>query len=142
MSLGMLWPIGLVVAGNIGYHICCKETPEGINAFASLTLTYAVAAAACFVIYLLTSHGGNILNEYAGVNWAVFVLGIVIVALEVGCIFMYRAGWNVNTGNIVCNIMIAVCLLFVGLLLYGEAITITKAVGILVCISGLIIVNK
>ena len=142
MNIAMLWPIALVVIGNIGYHICAKETAEGVNAFASLTITYAVGAVACFIVYLITSKGGNILTEYAGVNWATFVLGIVIVFLEVGAIFMYRAGWNINTGNIVCNITLAACLLIVGLVLYGESITVTKGLGFLVCAAGLILINK
>lgn len=142
MSLSFMWPIAVVVGGNIFYHICAKETPEGVNAMASLTLTYAVAAVTCLVLFFITSGGGNIITELSGINWATIVLGVVIVALEAGNIFMYRAGWNINTGNIVCNIALAVCLLIVGLLLYGEAITATKAIGILVCMAGLVLVNR
>ncbi|MCF0144694.1 MAG: hypothetical protein HUJ79_06350 [Firmicutes bacterium] len=138
----MLWPVAIVVFGNIGYHICAKETPEGVNAFASLTITYAVGAVTCFIVYLVSTKGGNILTEYAGVNWATFVLGVVIVFLEVGAIFLYRTGWNINTGNIVCNISLAACLFIVGLILYGESITVTKAAGFLVCAAGLVLINK
>lgn len=142
MSFSMLWPIAIIVAGNIGYHICAKETPEGVNAFASLTITYMVAAVSCFIVYFVSSKGGNILMEYSQINWATVVLGTVIILLESGSIFMYRAGWNVNTGNIVCNITLAVCMIAVGFLVYKEAITMTKAAGVLVCFIGLILVSK
>lgn len=142
MSLSFLWPIAVVVGGNIFYHICAKETPDGINALASLTITYAIAAVTCLVLFFVTSGGGNIIAEWSGINWATIVLGMAIVALEAGNIFMYRVGWNISTGNIVCNIALAVCLLIVGFLLYSEAITATKAIGILVCMAGLVLVNK
>ena len=41
----MIWPIALVVGVNVFYHITTKSTPEGVNAFASLTITYLVGAA-------------------------------------------------------------------------------------------------
>ena len=41
----MIWPILIVVGANTFYHICAKSTPEGVNAFASLTITYLVGAA-------------------------------------------------------------------------------------------------
>jgi phosphate/sulfate permease len=52
------------------------------------------------------------------VNWAPFVLGIVIVGLEVGYIYAYKAGWPVSTAQIVQAAVLAVILIFVGSLLY------------------------
>lgn len=44
--LSYIWPIGLVVISNAVYQICTKSVPEGMNPFASLTVTYLVGAAA------------------------------------------------------------------------------------------------
>ena len=84
-----IWPIALVVLSNVAYQICAKSVPEGINPFASLTVTYLVGAAASTALYFLLDHGGNLLKEYGKLNWAPVVLGIVIVGLEVGWIYAY-----------------------------------------------------
>ena len=47
--MSYVWPMALVVASNILYQICTKSVPEEIDPFASLIITYLVAAAACVV---------------------------------------------------------------------------------------------
>ena len=88
-----VWPIALLVLANTVYQICAKSVPEGMNAFASLTVTYLVAAAACVVFYFLFHSGENLIKEYEKLNWSPAALGIVIVGLEAGWIFAYKAGW-------------------------------------------------
>lgn len=75
-------------------------------------------------------------------NWAPFVLGLVIVGLEVGWIYAYKAGWQVSTAFIVQSAFLAVILIFVGFLLYHEAITWNKIVGIGICLVGLFFINR
>ena len=38
--ISYVWPIALVVFSNTLYQICAKEVPAGMNAFASLTVTW------------------------------------------------------------------------------------------------------
>lgn len=136
-----IWPLGLVVLSNVFYQICAKSVPEGMNPLASLTVTYLVGAAASAVLYYVLNKDANILTEYRRLNWAPFVLGIVIVGLEVGFIYAYKAGWPVSTAQIVQAAVLAVILIFVGYLLYKESITWNKIVGILVCLCGLGLIN-
>lgn len=70
-----------------------------------------------------------------------FCLGFVIVGLEVGWIYAYKAGWQVSTGFIVQSAFLAAVLLFVGYFLYHEALTWKKLVGMAVCVIGLILIN-
>ena len=74
-------------------------------------------------------------------NWAPFVLGVAIVGLEVGFIYAFRAGWQISVAQIVTSAILAVILIFVGYLLYHEAITWNKIVGIVICLAGLILIN-
>lgn len=140
--MSLYWPILLIVISNVFYHICAKSTPEGINPLASLTITYIVGAIASIILYFVTNHNGNLLHEYTHLNWTPFVLGISIVGLEFGNIYMYKVGWNVNTGYIVQSAIFAVALLIIGFLLYNEAITWTKIVGIVICMVGLYFIKK
>ena len=136
-----VWPIALVVLSNVVYQICAKSVPERINPFASLTVTYLVGALASAVLFFALGSGGNLAKEYAKLNWAPFVLGIVIVGLEAGWIYAYKAGWQVSTGFIVQSAFLAAALLLVGYFLYHEALTWNKLVGVAICLIGLVFIN-
>ena len=140
--LSYIWPIGLVVFANIIYNVATKSTPSQTNAFLSLAVTYSVAAVCSFVLYLLKGGHQKLSIELSKINWTSIVLGISIVALEFGYINVYRAGWKINTASLVANISLACILIFVGLFLYHESITIKQAVGIGVCLVGLILISK
>lgn len=76
------------------------------------------------------------------INWTSFGLGLAIVGLEFGYIQVYRAGWNVSIGFLVTNIGLAIVLIFVGLLLYKETISLNQIIEIFLCIAGIIFINK
>jgi len=140
--LSFVWPIALVIASNIVYQICAKSVPNDINPFASLTITYVVGAISSVILYYALNKDANLLKEYAHTNWAPFALGIVIVGLEVGFIYAYKAGWAVSTASIMQSSFLAIALIIVGYLLYNEAITANKIIGILICMVGLYFINK
>ena len=142
MNITMLWPIALAVFADIFYQICAKSTPETLNPFASLTITYLVGAAVSAVIFFLTGSGQNLLAEWKEINWTTFVLGLAIVGLEAGSIYMYKVGWNMNTGYIVKALILSIALIAVGYFLYKESFSLTKAAGIAVCLVGLFLINK
>lgn len=142
MSFSMIWPIALIVLSNVFYNICSKETPSAIDPFAALTVTYIIGAVMSLVLYLTVNKGGDLIQEYKIINWSSFVLGISIVGLEAGSIYMYKAGWNISSGQIVHSIILAICLVIVGALIYHETITTTKVIGIVVCMFGLFLMNS
>ena len=139
--LSYIWPIALVVISNTLYQVCAKSVPDGMNPLASLTVTYLVGAVVSCVMYFILNRNANLLREIRLTNWAPVVLGIVIVGLEVGFIYAFRAGWQISMAQIVSSAILAVILIFVGYLLYHEAITWNKIVGIIVCLAGLVLIN-
>ena len=139
--LSYIWPIALLIVSNAVYQICAKSVPEGMNPMASLTVTYLVGAAASGLMYFVLDHSGSLIREYGKLNWAPFVLGVVIVGLEAGWIYAYKAGWQVSTAFIVQSAFLAVALVFVGYFLYHEALTWNKLVGVAICLVGLIFIN-
>lgn len=136
-----VWPIALVVLSNTVYHICAKCQPEAVHPMASLTVTYLVAAVVSGVLYFSMSRGGSIVEEYKKLNWASVVLGVVIVGLEAGFIYAYKAGWSVSVAQIVASSVLAVILIFVGMFLFKETLTWNKIAGLVVCMAGLVLVN-
>lgn len=139
--ISYVWPIALVVFSNTLYQICAKEVPAGMNAFASLTVTYLVGAVASGLLFLVTGNGANLVQEYGRLNWAPFVLGLVILGLEAGWIYAYKAGWPVSTAFIVQSAILAGFLLAVGYVLYREPLAWNKVAGVVICLIGLYVIN-
>lgn len=136
-----IWPIALVVISNTVYQICAKSVPGNVSPFASLTVTYLVGAVVTLLLHFLTRPQEPFFKQIAQLNWSSYVLGLVIVGLEVGWIYAYKAGWQVGTGSIVQSAFLAILLIFVGYLLYREPITWNKVVGVLICLVGLFFIN-
>ena len=112
-----------------------------MNPFASLIITYLVGAAVAFIMFLILGDSRDILTELKKANWTSFVLGIVLVGLEVGFIYAYKASWKVSAAQIVTSSILGVILIIVGYVGYKEAITWNKIVGVIVCLAGLGLIN-
>ena len=138
----MIWPILLVVGANTFYNICTKSTPENVDTFASLSITYAVAAALSVAMFFITSEHKNLLTEMGKTNWTAWVLGSSIVFLEFGFVCLYRSGWKISVGNLIASVSLGCVLLLVGLLFYKEVLTVKQIIGIVVCLVGLGLIAK
>lgn len=136
-----IWPLALVILSNVFYQICTKSVPQDMNPFASVTVTYIVGAVASLILFFAFGEDKNVVRELSKLNWAPFVLGLVIVGLEAGWIYAYKAGWQVSVGFIVQSSVLAVILLAVGYFAYHEALTWNKIVGVVVCLIGLVFLN-
>ena len=139
--ISYIWPIALVIASNILYQICTKSVPKDLNPFASLIVTYLVGAVVSAIFYFLNRSEGSLVKEFGKLNWVSFVLGLVIIGLEAGWIYAYKAGWQVSTGFIVQSAFLSSMLLFVGYFLYHESLSWNKVLGVAICMIGLIFIN-
>ena len=140
--LSYVWPIALVVISNVVYQVCAKSVPGGVSPFASLTVTYLVGAVCSAALFFIVTPGGSFFKDVSKLNWAPFVLGIVIVGLEVGNIYAYRAGWQISTEAIVQSSFLSIVLLFVGYFFFREHITWNKIAGMVICLAGLYLLNR
>lgn len=138
----MLWPLGMVIVSNCLYNICTKSTPENANAFLSLTVTYLIAAAIAFSLFLWSGSGSGLLSQLKLLNWTSPVLALTLIGLEFGYICVYRAGWKVSVCSLTGNICLACILLFIGTLLYKETISLKQLCGMGVCLAGLLLMHK
>ena len=83
-----------------------------------LTITYLVGAVLSAILFVVSVKPSGVASELTKINWTPFVLGIAIVGLEAGYVFLYRAGWKVSNGALTANICLAVALLIIGYLLF------------------------
>lgn len=137
----LVWPILVVILSNTFYNICMKSMPGDVNPFGALMVTYLVAAIISAIIFVYMVGPSNVGVEMSRINWTSVVLALAIVGLEVGYVFVYRAGWAVSTASVVANIGLACVLLLVGYFLYKENVSLNQIVGIVLCMFGLVLIN-
>ena len=141
MDWNLIWPILVVIASNTFYNICMKSTPSDVNPFAALMVTYIISVIITAIIFVFMAKPENIGSELSKVNWTSVILAFALVGLEVGYVFVYRAGWQVSNATVVANIGLACVLIIVGYLLYKENVSVRQIFGIIVCMIGLILIN-
>lgn len=142
IMIKMLMPVFLVVFSNVFYNLAAKFTPARANAFLSLSVTYITAALCSFLAFALTSNGDGFIKELSRLNLSSLVLGLSIIGLEIGYIFIYRVGWKIGVGSLVANILLASVLLFVGFFFFKESISLRQILGVLLCLFGLCLISK
>ena len=115
--------IGIAVVANVFYHVAMKQTSERLDPLVSLLLTYLVAATTCLVA--IPFFGRLSLREnIAYLGWPSVLLGISICFLELGFLLAYRAGWNLSTAALACNVAVGLLLIPLGLFYFKEHLTI------------------
>lgn len=136
------WPIALLVLSNVLYHICAKSVPESLHPMAMMVGTYVVGALVSLALFFVMSTDKNFLGQVYHMNWTTVMLGLSIVGLEIGAIYMYKVGWDVSVGNLVMSAILAVALIIVGVLLYKESVSATQLAGIGLCMAGVFLINR
>lgn len=133
------WPLLLVVLSGVGYQVGLKEVSGIGDPMISLMVTYLAASAVSFVIYFFQSLGKeSFFRGVFSVNVSAMGLGLAIVGIEVGTLFMYRAGWAVNVAFVVANSLIVAALMLTGFLLYKEKLTLRQLIGVGISLAGIL----
>ena len=135
-------PIIVVILSNIVYHNATKNTPQNVNSFLSLTVTYFVGCIISLALYFILRKNIDVLSDFKQLNWTSYFLGLAIVGLEVGYIYMYRLGWQISKGSLVANILVALALIILGIFFYKESLSLRNFIGLGLCIVGIILVGK
>lgn len=135
-------PVIVIIAAVATYNISAKGIPGKINLFAGLFVTYSTMAIFAIIVFSASSGGETMIDIAKGVNWSVFTYGLAAVGIETGYILLYRAGWNISLGGVVCNILTVVSMITVGLLIFRESLDLKQIIGICFCVIGLIFINK
>lgn len=136
-----IWPLALVIVSNLVYQICAKSIPSGLNPFASLTISYLLAAFLSFLFYFLINKDSNIFAEYRKLNWSSLLLGLSLLGMELGWIYAFKAGWEISTAQIIQSAILGSLLLLVGIIFFKEKVSWNKFLGIAICLVGLVVIN-
>lgn len=133
---GMLWPLILVVLSNILYNVASKSVPAAASPYLTLVATYFVAGVLSLAAYFVFDGQRGQAGALSRLNWTSWALGLSMVGLEVGYIFMYRGGWKISVASLLSNMLLAVALLLVGLVFYHERLGARQISGLCLCAAG------
>ncbi len=134
--------LGVAIASAAAYHVVLKLTPAGANPYLSLAVTYAVVTAAFAAAYVALPGSGSMRASFAQLNWTAWVLGLVIVFLDLAFLMIYRGGFDVSLGQIVSQSGTALLLLLIGTAFFGEKLSAANIAGILLCVAGLWLISR
>ena len=131
----------LAILSTLLYHLSQKLTPTGANPVLAITITYITSLVICLGILVFSPPSTGLRPALKQLNWASIALAFALVGLEIGFLLAYRAGWNLSTATIFVNTAGTLLLIPFGLLFFKERLSLVNAIGILICIIGLIMIN-
>ena len=132
----------LIVVANVLYHWGQKSVPAEVPLFASLAQTFATALLLTLLSLPWLAGPLPAAGPAAWLTVKSIAVGRAIFGVEIGFLLAYRAGWPLNTAALTAGALLAVVLVPFGALLFGEAWTLAKSAGLLLCLAGLWLLNR
>ena len=126
----------LAIAGGVVYHTAAKSIPKDLAPGLVLTTAYAVALAISAAAHVALPLEG-VSTARRLIHPAVFGLGLGAAMIELGYVLTYRAAWPISTASVIVNGMVAALLIPIGLAVFHETLSPTRAGGIALCVAGL-----
>ena len=131
----------IAIVGVVGYQYFVKRIPSTINPIVSIAGMYiGVLVITAFLLPIIPNEGG-LLKHFRQLSWIQLALAVSVVMAELGFLLMYRYGWQLSTANIVTGVFVNTILVGLGLALLGEKINVFNAVGIVLCILGVVLIS-
>jgi drug/metabolite transporter (DMT)-like permease len=132
----------IAALGNATYHLSQKTLAPAANPMVLLMAVYAVAfvAAALAAPFFRTST--PIAWTAQVFNWPVLALGVSVLLIEIGFLLAYRSGGSLQWSGVAVNGVSAILLLPAALLVFREAFSPARAMGLLLTLSGLAIMTR
>ena len=137
MTSLLVWaPLVLVVAGSVMYHVSAKSIPAAYDPMASLIGLYGTALAGAVLVYAATRGARTSFASMRVWHPTIAMVGVGALLIEMGFLLAYRGGLAVSTTSVIANGIVAVLLVALGSVWFGEAFTLVKIVGVLLCLAG------
>ena len=142
MTAAKLLPFLLASGGLASLHLLLKIVPAGSNPGATLAVAYVVASLTCLAAFPLMTPGASLREGMVTVPWHALAMGAAIACCEIGILFAYRAGWPVGITGVSVSAAMTLLLLPIGILAFGESLTLARAGGIAMTLGGLYLLTK
>jgi hypothetical protein len=128
--------LAVVVVACGCYHIAQRSMPDGLRPVPLFTVVYGAATVLMTVVTIAGPHSATASVTSRATHWAPWLLVASISGIELGVYAMYRSGWSVAAANTSSQAIVAVVLGVIGLVAFGEHLTLTRGVGLGLCVAG------
>ena len=135
-------PIALIIFGAVCYQFSQKSIPKTANPMLVLILAYSIGIGICIIFNFLFPNQQTITESVKELNWTVIGVGVGAIMIETGFLLAYRTGWDISSTALIVNIAVSLLLIPIGILVFKEQISSWKALGIIFCIIGLLLISK
>lgn len=135
-------PIALTALATTLYHIAQKSIVPGVHPMVSLVVTYGTALVVCLVAVGFAPGAPVFVRTVKHLNWATYVVGLSIVAVELAVLLAYRAGWRISLASVVANVTTALLLVLIGVVWYREHLGAQHVLGLALCLLGLVLAAR
>src|SRR5262245_17916764 len=126
----------IAAGGGVIYHVSDKSVPRGAAPTLVLLVAYLTAFSISGLAHLSLRIEPGAFRSLRLVHPAILGLGVGAAMIELGYLLAYRAAWPVSIAPVVVNSMVAMCLIPVGLMAFDEHVSVTRIVGIALCLTG------
>ena len=131
----------LVLFAGIGYHLVSRKIPETGNHFFGVGMAYIVGFFVYMILFLFTKES-SLNTELGQISWHYLLLGIMVPGIEIGFIAMYHSGWKVSKAALTADVLVTSILVLAGVLLFSEQLSWINILGVLICFSGVILLES
>jgi drug/metabolite transporter (DMT)-like permease len=139
----LVWlPFALIVAANLVYHLGQKAIPAGVHPLVSLCGSYLTALFLTLCLFPFFPVRGSVGQAVRQLRWSTVAVGISIVGVELGFLLAYRAGWRISLTSTSTGAVLALLLVPVGILAFGERLSAANVAGVALCVAGLALVAQ
>ena len=121
--------LALVLAAGLGYHMVSRGVPDGGNRFIGVGMAYVVGFIICMICFLFTKQG-SLAQEWQAISWHYFLIG------------MYHSGWQVSKAALTADVLVTSLLVLIGMLVFGEHLSLINLAGVLCCFAGVILLER
>jgi drug/metabolite transporter (DMT)-like permease len=135
-------PLLLAIAGSLVYHVAAKSIPKSVDPAAALIGVYATALGGSVLTFALLKSGPAALQLSRFWHPTIAAVGLGALMIELGFLLAYRGAWPVSAASVIANALVAVLLLPLGALVFGEAITVDRALGVALCLIGVSLLQR
>ena len=137
MKVGILFALIIAIAGQVLYHVTQKNVAANAHPVISLVAFYLVAALLSLPLFFFFPVQTPLSDEIGKLNWAVYTVGASIVLIEIGFLLAYRAGAELSTAFVLTSAAVTFATLAIGLAFFREGVSVTKMLGIAMCLAGI-----
>jgi multidrug transporter EmrE-like cation transporter len=135
------WPFLLAIVAYVAYQTFLKAARPDVNILGLLTFAYLVSFACAGLLWWRNQELGQNRLEVRDFTIAA-AIGASIVGIEFGFASAFRLGWPLNTAGAIVNVAAALIVVPIGYMLFAEQMSWMKAVGLLMCCGGLVLIAR